>query len=696
MKEWHQDVELLEERFCLAAERIQEIKEEAVLPGQTGVFFQTAAGFLCRMLKQKRQIEENAWKQASLEELRENNHELYQEQLPEQYKSSFLNPACAVEKLGTELGRMLSFLYSELYSLIAFVYERKLMDITIRMELFIEVYSTFACAWEETKKLPPAEEIREILYWFISDYQDVETEMKIAEQLGAAESFALPVVMESDLSDIRYLYQYGEYVTENEERMAAYFNSLSEETVKLMADTYTEGYRIGFQVGNKDITKKKTVGIYYRLGFERMVRQAVLNFEKIGLKAILFRTPVSALTGRSLNKSGFYGAAANRQYDYDHDEDQMLFLDKNYINRRLDVLKAAYEAYKEEAAVYGGPAVIETFGEEPFAPEVKEEACHLTSAQQKLSAGFSIEAGALINQYIKGEERSFTIIAFPIPAIGQRFEEIFDEIIRINTLDYQLYQRLQQCLIDALDEAEYVEIKGMNGNRTDLRVALHALSAPQKETNFENCVADVNIPVGEVFTSPRLKGTNGILHVKKVFLHDLEYRDLEIVFKDGMTDTYSCGNFEKEEDGKKYIKDNVLNHHPSLPMGEFAIGTNTTAYVAARKFQIEDKLPILIAEKMGPHFAVGDTCYSHAEDVKVYNPDGKEIVAKENEVSGQRKSDPSSAYFSCHTDITIPYDELLSLDAVKKDGSRISLIEKGRFVLPGAEELNKPLNLGLQ
>ena len=63
-------------------------------------------------------------------------------------------------------------------------------------------------------------------------------------------------------------------------------------------------------------------------------------------------------------------------------------------------------------------------------------------------------------------------------------------------------------------------------------------------------------------------------------------------------------------------------------MGEFAIGTNTAAYTMARKYGIEDKLPILIAEKTGPHFAFGDTCYSWQEDTKVYNPDGKEIIAR--------------------------------------------------------------------
>ena len=121
------------------------------------------------------------------------------------------------------------------------------------------------------------------------------------------------------------------------------------------------------------------------------------------------------------------------------------------------------------------------------------------------------------------------------------------------------------------------------------------------------------------------------------------------------------------------------------------IRDSTTAYVATKRLGVEARMPILIAEKMGPHFAVGDTCYSHAEEVKVYNPDGKEIVARDNEVAALRSVNPSKAYFNCHTDITIPYDELAELTAVKKDGGRIPIIANGRFVLPGTEELNEPL-----
>lgn len=229
----------------------------------------------------------------------------------------------------------------------------------------------------------------------------------------------------------------------------------------------------------------------------------------------------------------------------------------------------------------------------------------------------------------------------------------------------------------------------MNGNKTDLRVQLYPIKNPEKETIFENCVADVNIPVGEVFTSPVLEGTNGKLHVSRVFLNELEYRNLEIDFKDGMIDSYNCTNFESDEENKKYIRTNVLFHYETLPMGEFAIGTNTTAYMTAKKYGISNLFPILIAEKTGPHFAVGDTCYSRSEDVRVYNEDGKEIVAKDNSISLLRHTEPSKAYFACHTDITIPYDELGSIIAYDENGGEYAIIENGRFVLEGTQELNK-------
>ena len=157
-----------------------------------------------------------------------------------------------------------------------------------------------------------------------------------------------------------------------------------------------------------------------------------------------------------------------------------------------------------------------------------------------------------------------------------------------------------------------------------------------------------------------------------------------------MVSEYNCANFDRELENKAYIHDNVLYKHPTLPLGEFAIGTNTTAYVTAKKYGIEDKMPILIAEKMGPHFALGDTCYSRSEDVAVFNPDGKEIISRDNEVSLLRKSEPDKAYYNCHTDITIPYDEIGRISVVDYSGKETSIIQNGRFVLSGTDMLNEP------
>ena len=74
------------------------------------------------------------------------------------------------------------------------------------------------------------------------------------------------------------------------------------------------------------------------------------------------------------------------------------------------------------------------------------------------------------------------------------------------------------------------------------------------------------------------------------------------------------------------------------------------------------------------------------------NPDGKAIVARENAVSALRREEPAKAYFNCHTDITIPYDELDRITVIQKNGREVELIANGRFVLAGTEELNGPLD----
>ena len=685
--------EAVRERLELSLDRIRSIKEEdARLP--YGLYFKRTAGFLgmIRELLTARGIGEKelpeSWEKLSLEELSDWNHRLYEDILPENYGESFANPDYAADCLGKEFGPLLSFLYTELRGCIVYAFEMRLEYIAILCETFLEVYNLFTQAWEEENETPREQAVRDALYWYVSDYVDLHLPWRIREGLDPALSFAADIIMDSDLTDLRYLYQYGEYVSDSERRLAAFMASLPEETIEKMAHSYTEGYRRGFEVMGRDLSKKKTVVVEYQLGFERMIRRAVEQFRSLGLETVCYRAAVESLNRRSNGKRGYYGTSANRQYDYDHRYDSALYMGNAFKERKLSILKTAYEEYKDLAAMCAGPAVVETFGEEEFEPVNKKTAFSLNDHQQELTLSYATASRQIVNQYMPGDETSFTIIAFPRPEIGPDFEEIFKETIRINTLDYDTYQKIQQTLIDALDQAEYVRITGREGNETDLTVHLHTLNDPSRETNFENCVSDVNIPLGEVFTSPVLEGTKGLLHVKEVYVREYLFKDLRLEFEDGRVTEFSCGNFDS---GKELVKQVILNGHSWLPLGEFAIGTNTAAYAMAKKYNIGSKLPILIAEKTGPHFAVGDTCYSFAEDSPMYNPDGKEVIARDNEISLLRKEDMSRAYFSCHTDITIPYNELGDITAVKADGSEILLIQAGQFVLPGTEELNRAL-----
>lgn len=666
-------MDIIFERYEIATSRIREIINEDTVSEPFKSFFCKASEFICKIDDLNSIIKSGEINNFSLDRLKELNKSLFEEIYSENYEESFANPEYAVKTLGEEYGKILCYIYTKNRGMIRNVYMGRLEEVVLQMELFTQIYNYF----EDVEQLE-YDNVHETVYSYEKDNTEIFTDLMIEDRINPDNKFAVDIVMNSDLNDLRYLYKYGEHVGFNELKMAEFLNSLSQEEIDRLAKVYTEGYRIGFINTGKDISKKGTVDIRYSLGFERIIRSAIFNFKKMGLEPVIYQV-------------GYTTTSPNRQYAYDHRYDDALYLDKAYIKRKLEVSRHAYESRKQLAGKMAGPAVIEIFGETPFEPENKKQAYALSEEQQKLKSEYITEYQTMVQEYIKGDERSFTIIAFPIPEFGDDFEQMFKETVKINTLDSEIYGKVQQNIIDALDQAEYVKVLGKGDNKTNMKVQMHDLKNPLKETNFENCLADVNIPLGEVFTSPKLKGTEGILHVSQVYLNDLKYNDLQITFEDGKIKDYTCKNFDTEEENKKFIKQNVMFNHETLPIGEFAIGTNTTAYMVAKKYHVVYKLPILIVEKMGPHFAVGDTCYSFEEDIKTYNPDGKEIVARENEVSALRKTDIKKAYFGCHTDITMPYDELGEITAVRKDGSEITIIKDGRFVLEGTELLNEPL-----
>lgn len=694
------EYEDIEDRYELMVERIRSITKEETVDMRYRDYFVRTGEFLLQLDKVIEKVKSGMpiSESCTAGELQQINAALYQDVMPENYETSYCNYEYTRQMLGEKIAEneiedidkreylfadYLTFLCYEFHGLIAAAFEGRVVDLTVWFELFVEVYGIF-------ENFLSVKAVKDAIYYFEHDYAEFFMDYRVREKMDPILSFATDIVMKCEDGDNSYLYEYGEYIGKNELETEAFLRRMSSEKVASIARTYTEGFRQGFVAAGIDMSKKKHVNIRYSIGMERIVKAAILQFRDMGLEPLCFRYDTNRINRTRMNRIGYVGTPVNKQMDYDHQMDQTLFLDRKLMERKLEVMRGAYEKYRYEASVYAGPACIEIFGETPFEPVSKPGQLTLSKKQQELGVEYTNELSQIVNEYIPGDEYSFTIIAYPMPEIGDDYEEIFEQIIRINNLESDVYRPVHQMIIDELDQAEWVHVIGQNGNQTDMKVSMHVLERPETETNFENCLADVNIPLGEVFTSPKLTGTHGVLNVSEVYLNDLKYVDLRLTFEDGKIKTYTCKNFDREEDNVKFVKDNLLGGRDTLPIGEFAIGTNTTAYVLANKYNMVYKLPILIVEKMGPHFAVGDTCYSWSEENILHNPDGKEIVAKDNECSILRKTDISKAYFNCHTDITIPYDEIGGIYSVHADGTKVAIIENGRFVLPGTEMLNEP------
>ncbi len=678
--------EILRERLSLAFGRIEEISSDCGAPEPFTGYFKRVSVFMSAVAHVMSDKLNGDSKNNSISALAAVNKALYRDELPGYYSESYANPEFCCSEMGSQWGPFFSFIYSEIRGLIAYIYEGRFEEAAVFCELFLEIYGHF-----DDGQVGDYDVVTGICRDFYHDYCPLFCERSV-RGMDPDSSFYRDIIMDSDLDDIRYLYSYGVHIGENELKTAAFLGNLPQEETDRLAHAFTEGYRRGFELAGIDLSKKGTVQLRGFVGFERILRVIIGEFEKMGLSVAVPGFASTRFLRRNTLRIGTGSTSHNRQYEYDHRNDQTFFLTNAFVKRRLEALRDVYEENRDLVAAYAGPAVLEAFGQSEFVPEVKDCVPELSDAQRKLSLSYTSKAAVITQEYLPSDETSFTIMTLPLPEIGDKYADIFREVSDINTLDYDTYKQVQQRLVDALDEGVSVEVKGAGDNKTDITVALHPLDNPAEETCFENCLADVNIPLGEVFTSPRLEGTNGILHVSGVYLGSLYYKELFVEIRDGMVTDYGCENFDDPEEGRRYIRSNVLYHHDTLPVGEFAIGTNTVAYRMARDYGIEGLLPILIAEKTGPHFALGDTCYSREEDAVTYNPDGKRIVARENSVSALRNTDPQKAYFNCHTDITLPFDELSHILVNHRDGSKTYIIKDGRFVLEGTEFLNGPLD----
>lgn len=619
------------------------------------------------------QRNDHFWLHTTESDLREENARLYEDIDPEMYGESYANPSYSVSVFGDEKGILFSFFAYQIRNCIEFAFKHQIYKLNLYIQLFCDI-------WEIVKNSSDCEELLKrtlIRNKRLKSLNDHISETRM--QFDPSFSYHVDFLKNNDLTDTRFLFRYGVHIGDIELKTAQLLATYPEQKIDDLAEYTINAFRYGFKHHGRTLEPGSTIRITYWVGQERVVKALTKILEKQGFKPHVFHVRSSSF---------------NPQYDYDHKDDQSLYLDRKYTDQQMLYIEQAYDECREIIGKNSGVIAInpDKFGENNISPVLKTECLHFSESQHVLLQEMMNKRASLRMKYIDQNKLSSTCIAFPSPTIGPQFEEIFSAIWDVNMIDSEYYEKIQQKMIDVMDKGKYITLKGRNGNKTDLTIMLQELEEPQKQSNFLNGVADVNIPAGELFTTPQLRGTQGLLHLHEFFVNGLQFKDLLLTFTDGYISDYACRNFQTMEKNKRYIENNLLSPHKTLPMGEFAIGTNTSAYVVAKKYDIAHKLSILISEKMAPHIAIGDTCFAMQESMNVVNRlDKKIMVAVDNEKSACRKDNFNEAYTFRHIDIVIPYDQIASITVHNNNGFHVDIINNGRFVLPGTEELNQPL-----
>jgi len=630
-------------------------------------FFHKGSLLLLQAIELENELTPNYFFTESFEALKEQNYRLHKERLDENYKESYANPTYAVKCFGI-CGQLNSVIYSQILQLPKAIFEYDILTIFQVADLFYHYYLCWKREGENYNAMRNLFKSNSYTMMYELSYASYE------KRFSPKFDFYTLWIKTVDLTDLRYLFFYGDYVDDDTITLVQYLNSLTQVKIDEIMRLTASAFIKGFAEGGKKYQRKKNVRLQIPLGMERLARSLIFELEE----RYHFKVCMSHMVADSHGK----------QLEYDHRFSNAIYLDEVFAERYLLKTRSILDDLGKLIRTNAGIIAIDPFGDQAFTPESKPECLKYTPEQTEISQSLQSKISIIYHKYYRRNENSYCYIGFPTPSIGKHFPEIFSQIIDINMLNHEQWLNIQQYLIDALDQADYVHIKGCGKNKTDIKIKIPRLINPSAETNFFNCGATVNIPVGEVFCTPQLDGTKGVLHIPKTFLNGLQYNDLRLTFVDGRITDYSCENYENEADNKKYIAENLLFPYHSLPLGEFAIGTNTLAYSVAKRYNIVPVLPILIIEKMGPHFAIGDTCYSWEEDVPVYNPDKKRVISTDNEQSILRKDRNPAAYYYKHIDITLPFDEIGSIQAVLPRGNTIEIIKKGKFVLHGTSELN--------
>ena len=640
--------------------KIIDIKLSEIKDLQCAKYIEAAYELLTHRIAYLDVVNEAYFKENDFLYLQQENESFYHE-INHEYAICYANPRYTKQILDASISDVASILYYEITMLAEAVFQHNVVQI----DYVCNKFNAFVNAVQVGEDVILA-------CMKLMDNELVSLEKETLRIQYTSNNFATKLQNNVDLNDIRYLFRYGIYISESEIKNAELMKDADNTFVYSLAKQMVDCYLKGFYLDNKVVTQRSVSRVIQIVGLEKVAHQ-IMNYlnelDKEGIIASLVYRNIHPQAVSDYQKcSAFYQSKENNEVE-------------------IKAYETALAYYEKELKAHAGNVIMVSFGQNKAEIESYDS---LIKANSKLLKETTMKKKFMFEAYVPKAEISYTGMAYPVAEISDKpFKEIFDAIMKINLMDDAIWIDIHEVLIAALNKGEKVHLKGYNGNQTDLMVMLNELEDENTQSNFINCSSASNIPTGEVFTSPKLRGSHGLLHIQKVRLSKIEFSNIKLVIEDGCTKSHSCENTDDKQQNDKLMNDYIFHDRESLPMGEFALGTNTYAYSLAKELGVLYKLHTLIYEKLGPHIAIGDTCFAFSETqerISKYNH--KRFVATDNEISIKRLEDPKEAYFGLHYDLTVPYDEIGSIVVYNRDGSTTEIVKDGRIVLAGCEYMN--------
>lgn len=316
------------------------------------------------------------------------------------------------------------------------------------------------------------------------------------------------ILMEANDTHFDWLARYGKAISRKDIHMAKHWFALSDKELQRIAKHIADAFFHGFISQSRQIAGRSNVRLLYSIGQEAIAKQVFQEFMERGISPIPLEPQSTSIP---------------YVYELDHRFDEML---NNYVSSQ-DMLNQFYEnsmqKYQQSVENICGFVRVSSFGREAKASRSQyafEPPQKMRDAYQQ----YQSHVRDVESRILRPDRLSFCSVAFPDIDIGKDFSDIFEEFMHINTEDSAHYEEIQQQLIDILDTCDSVHIQGLGLNKTDIHICFRKELDAKTQSNFLNCGGDLNIPYGEVFTTPSLTGTEGVYFVNEIFIQNNYYK----------------------------------------------------------------------------------------------------------------------------------------------------------------------------